>query len=356
MHHAKENSADTGKPVIRHSTLPKLAACPKYLPKPGPVGPAAERGTRMDAAIRRALEGDRSLLEGLTPEDKGPAEWAVALLQSYKMTGELETREEYLAMHTPGISHVGTADVLNRKLQWVADIKTGQLRDYYHQLAAYALACMERTFAQDWTGHVVYTDHKKVVSYIFEYAEAKRAIETVLAEVRDPNSQPRACDYCDWCARKDTCPAVVKPVEDGLAVVASPKQSLAEIRDRLLADPEKLAAFAVAWKAAEKEIGEPAIDRLKELLEAGEQVPGWKLSKTAPSEYYDADGILYVAKEASAPLEGLIEAMGGKMGSAKFAAWAGSLGVAPLTSHIRTGKPTTRLLQDRSKKQKALAN
>jgi hypothetical protein len=111
MHHAKENSADTGKPVIRHSTLPKLAACPKYLPKPGPVGPAAERGTRMDAAIRRALEGDRSLLEGLTPEDKGPAEWAVALFQDYKRNGELETREEYLAMHTPGISHVGTADV-----------------------------------------------------------------------------------------------------------------------------------------------------------------------------------------------------------------------------------------------------
>jgi hypothetical protein len=63
-----------------------------------------------------------------------------------------------------------------------------------------------------------------------------------------------------------------------------------------------------------------------------------------------------VAKEASAPLEGLIEAMGGKMGSAKFAAWAGSLGVQPLTSHIRTGKPTTRLLQDRSKKQKQLTN
>jgi hypothetical protein len=117
-----------------------------------------------------------------------------------------------------------------------------------------------------------------------------------------------------------------------------------------------LAEFAAQWKAVEKEIAEPALEKIREMLEAGEQVPGWKLSKTAPSEYYDADGILYVAKEASAPLEGLIEAMGGKMGSAKFAAWAGSLGVEPLTSHIRTGKPTTRLLQDRSKKQKALAN
>ena len=336
--------------------LPKLAACPKYVPKPGPAGPAAERGTKMDEAVRLGLRGDRSLLEGLPPEDKGPAEWAVALFQDYKRNGELETREEYLAMHTPGISHVGTADVLCNAMGWVGDLKTGQLRDYYHQMAAYALACMERGFLQDWVAHVVYADQQKVVSYRFDYAEAKRTIETLLAEVRDPNAQPRACDYCDWCARKDSCPAVVRPVEDGLAVIAAPKESLAEIRERLLGDPEKLAAFAVAWKAVEKEVGEPAMDRLKELLEAGEEVPGWKVSKSAPSEYYDADGILWVARETSAPLEGIIEALGGKMSATKFTAWAKSLGATPLNAHVRQGKAITRLLQDRSKKTKQLTN
>ena len=97
---------------IRHSMLPKLAQCPKFTPKEGPAGPAAERGTRIDRAVRLALQGDRTELEALVPEDRGPAEWAVQLFLSYKMTGELETREEFLAMHTPGISHVGTADVL----------------------------------------------------------------------------------------------------------------------------------------------------------------------------------------------------------------------------------------------------
>ena len=42
------------KTQIRHSMLPKLAACPKYLPKEGPAGPAAERGTLIDKAVRLA--------------------------------------------------------------------------------------------------------------------------------------------------------------------------------------------------------------------------------------------------------------------------------------------------------------
>lgn len=332
--------------------LPKLAQCPKYLSKEGPAGPKAERGTRIDKAVRLALQGDRSEIEALVPEDKAPAEWAVQLFLSYKMTGELETREEYLAMHTPGISHVGTADVLNEKVGWVADLKTGQMRDYYHQLAAYALAVMDRKFLNDFVGHVFYADHRKIVSYRFDYAEAKRAVERVLAEVRDPNAQPRACEYCDWCARKDTCPAVVKPVEEGLAVVQG-TTSLAEIRERLLADPERLGKFLTQWKAVEKEVTEPAEKRIRELLAADGEVPGWKLSKSNGSEYFDTEGILYAATQTNAPLEGLIEAMGGNLSGEKYRAWCASIGHEPLNAHVRTGKKTVRLLQDR-KKQKAL--
>ena len=338
---------------LRHSMLPKLAQCPKYLPKEGPVGPAAERGTRIDRAVRLALQGDRTEMEALAPEDRGPAEWAVELFLSYKMTGELETREEFLAMHTPGMAHVGTADVLNEKIGWVADLKTGAVRDYYHQILAYCLAVMERHFLQDFVGHVVYADERKVVSYRVTYPEAKRQIELLLAEVRDPRAEPRACDYCDWCARKDSCPAVVKPVEEGLAVVQG-SASLAEIRERLMADPERLGKFYTQWKAVEKElVKDKAPVRIKELLEAGVDVPGWKLGKESVSEFYDTEGILYAATQTNAPLEGLIKVMGGKLGGEKYRAWCASLGHEPLNAHVRTGKETVRLLQDR-KKPKAL--
>lgn len=334
---------------IRHSMLPKLAHCPKYQPKEGPAGPAAERGTRIDRAVRLALQGDRSEMEALVPEDRAPAEWAVELFLSYKMTGELETREEYLAMHTPGMAHVGTADVVNMRVGWVADLKTGAVRDYYYQLLAYCYAIMDKHFEQEWCAHVVYADERKVSSFRVTYEQAKGLLERLLAEVRDPNAQPRACDYCDWCALKDTCPAVVRPVEEGLAVVQG-TTSLAEIKDRLLADPETLGKFLTQWKAVEKEIADAASDRIKELLEAGEDVPGWRISKAKGSEYFDTEGILYAAKEKNAPLEGLIEVMGGKLGGEKYRAWCASLGHEPLNAHVRTGKETTRLLQDRKKK------
>ena len=337
--------------------LPKLAQCPKYQPKEGPAGPAAERGTRIDRAVRLALQGDRTELEALAPEDKAPAEWAVQLFLSYKMTGELETREEYLAMHTPGMIHVGTADVLNMRVGWVADLKTGAVRDYYYQLLAYCYAIMDKHFAQEWCAHVVYADERKVASFRVSYDQAKGLLERLLAEVRDPNAQPRACDYCDWCARKDTCPAVVQPVEEGLAVVQG--SSLSEIKERLLADPVTLGRFYTQWKAVESELIKDSVkdsvpNRIKELLEAGEEVPGWRISRAKGSEYYDTEGILYAAAQTNAPLEGLIEVMGGKLGGEKYRAWCASLGHEPLNAHVRTGKETTRLLQDR-KKQKALA-
>jgi len=126
------------------------------------------------------------------------------------------------------------------------------------------------------------------------------------------------------------------------------------MRERLFGDLRMLAEFAAQWKAVEKEIAEPALEKIRELLEAGEEVPGWKVSKGQPTEYYDADGILWVAKETSAPLEGIIEALGGKMSATKFTAWAKSLGATPLNAHVRQGKAITRLLQDRGKKQKQL--
>jgi hypothetical protein len=335
--------------------LPKLAACPKYRPTPGPAGPAAARGTVMDEAFRLGLQGDRSKIDALPAEDRPAVEWAVALMEDYKRIGTIEAREEYLAMHTPGISHVGTADAVCERMGWVADLKTGQLRGYAEQLAAYCYAMMHQTFEEEYAAHVLYCDQQLVKSYRFTLAQAREIVERILAEVRDPSAEPRACDYCDWCARKDTCPAVVRPVEEGLAVVQAPGASLAAIKERLLGDRELLAAFASQWKAVEKEVAKDALAVLKKILEGGEEVPGWRLSKSEGTEFWDADGILHAAREVSAPLEGLIKAMGGTMSGETYRAWCAEIGHVPVESQARKGKETTRLLQVK-KKTKQLKN
>ena len=47
---------------IRHSALPKLEECPCYESNPV-AGPAAQRGTNMDAALRLLLQGEGKDLE-----------------------------------------------------------------------------------------------------------------------------------------------------------------------------------------------------------------------------------------------------------------------------------------------------
>jgi hypothetical protein len=337
---------------IRHSMLPKLAECPKYTPKPGEAGPAAQRGTVMDEAFRLALQGDRSKLEALPAEDRPAVEWAVALLEDYKRTGAVEAREEFLAMHTPGIAHVGTADALCERLGWVADLKTGAVRSYMEQLAAYSYACMATRFEQEWTAHVLYCDHQLVKSYRFTLEQARQIVEQIIAEVNDPAAEPRASEYCRWCANENTCPAVVRPVEKGLALAAQPVTSLETILTTILDSPERMGEFLAQWKMAEKMVAEPVEKAMRARLENGAEVRGWKLIDVKGREYYDAEGIVWAAKQANASLEAVVLAMGGTMSGKAYREWLTQLGQEPLNAHTRTGTGSKQLRQVKPAKTK----
>ena len=306
----------------------------------------------MDEAFRLGLQGDRTKIDALPAEDRPAVEWAVALMEDYKRTGTVETREEYLAMHTPGIAHVGTADALCEKLGWLADLKTGALRGYMEQLAAYCYAMMHRTFAQEWTAHVLYCDHQVVKSYRFKFDEAKQMVEQIIAEVNDPAAEPRACEYCGWCANQNPCPAVVKPVEQGLALAAQPVTSLETILTAIMDSPERLGEFAAQWKLAEKLVAEPVMEAMKARLETGVEVPGWKLTEVKGREYFDVDGIVWAAKQGNTSIESVVLAMGGKMSGKVYRDWLTQLGQEPLNSHTRTGASTKQLRQVKVTKSK----
>jgi len=338
---------------IRHSMLPKLAECPKYTPKPGDAGPAAQRGTVMDEAFRLALQGDRSKIDALPAEDRPAVDWAVGLMEDYKRTGTVEAREEYLAMHTPGISHVGTADALCEKVGWVADLKTGQVRGYMEQLAAYCYAMMHKTFEDSYAAHVLYCDHKLVKSYRFTLEQAKGIVERIIAEVNDPAAEPRACDYCGWCANQNTCPAVVKPVEQGLAMVTTPVTTLETILGTIMDSPERMGEFFAQWKMAEKLVAEPVEKAMRARLDTGAEIAGWKLTEVKGREYADADAIAWAAKEANAEIKQVIEAMDIKVTGTKFREGVSALlGTNPPEGLIRTGMITKQLRQVKVTKSK----
>jgi hypothetical protein len=331
---------------ISPSMLPKLASCPVFVGASG-ASEAAERGTRIDAAIRNWIIGDfRAEIE--PEEDKTAVEWGVAKLRELAQEHLIETREEYLQMDVPGLSRPGTADAVCVGAKWVADVKTGQIRNYREQLAAYALACMDATWEDCWTAHVVYVDQQAVRSYEFTREQCERILADVVGMATSPLAQPQPCEYCDWCANKDRCKALVLQSKAALADIdATNADTLTIIRDRILADPAKHSDFVARYKWFVKEFGEPLTDALKERLQAGEEVDGWKLTNAANRRYVEpADAIPVIAK---CKPEQIYYATGGKISADKFLELAAEVGVEDAEKLVKSAPGTPQMRQVKKK-------
>jgi hypothetical protein len=329
---------------IRASSLPKLAECPVFVGASG-YSAAAERGTRIDGDIRDLVAGN-AVPVCESAEDNAAIDWGAGTLRSLAGGSFIETREEYLQMDVPGLSRSGTADALCVEEKWLADIKTGQIRNYREQMAAYALACMDAHWESAWTAHVVYVDQRVVRSYEFTREQAERIVGDVVGRATFSQAKPTPCQYCDWCANKEKCSALVVQSKHALADIAATNgDTLTIIRERLLASPEEHAEFVARFKWFAKEFGEPLTDALKDRLLAGEEVPGWKLTNPSPRRYVEPADILPLVKKMSP--EQAFYAGGGKMSADTFVEAAMSLGIdnpeqlvksAPGTPQMRSVK------------------
>jgi CRISPR/Cas system-associated exonuclease Cas4 (RecB family) len=334
---------------ISPSMLPKLASCPVFVGAGG-ASLAAERGTKMDGIIRAAFGAevkDSKIIE-LDSDDLVACEWGVATLQKLASGHPIETREEYLQMDVPGLSRPGTADAVCVGARWVADVKTGQIRNYREQLAAYALACMNATWEDKWTAHVVYVDQQAVRSYEFTREQCERIVQDVTGMATSPLAQPVPCEYCDWCANKDRCKALVLQSKAALAdISATNADTLTIIRDRILADPAKHSDFVARFKWFVKEFGDPLTDALKERLQAGEEIDGWKLTNAAQRRYVEPADVIPVISKVSP--EQVYFATGGKISPDKFLELAASVGVEDAEKLVKSAPGTPQMRQVKKK-------
>lgn len=331
---------------ISPSSLPKLAECALFTSAPG-ASAAAERGTLLDKALRELFMDDPTTFDTLSAEDKAAVEWGVNELRVLSGGYHVETREEHLGMEVPGLSRPGTADAVCVRAKWVADVKTGQVRNYRQQLAAYALACMQEHFADSWTAHVVYIDQRLRRTYDFTRDQAEATVSNLIAEASSRTAEPTPNEYCGWCANFNTCRAIVRQSSEALALVHS-SRTLEELRWEISSEPLKLSVFAANWKAAEKHLAEPLLDHLKARLSDGEEIPGWKVSSMAGRDYVEADAIAKAAANVSK--ETLILAMGGKMSGKNFRQFCADSGVEVDESAVKCGAPITTLRQIKTKK------
>ena len=333
---------------ISPSTLPKLAECALFEGASG-TSAAAERGTAVDVAIRNLIAGNElEPMADVVGFDFSPIAYGVEELKRLAKGSFVETREEYLAMAVPGLSKLGTADAVCKEQKWVADIKTGQVRDYRNQLMAYSLACMEDNFEMSWTAHVIYVDQAMIRSYDFTYEEAKQGTQRVIDRATSAEAKPTPSEYCSWCKHFNNCHAIVRQAESAIALIPDINgNSIDAIRQRILATAESMGAFAKEWKLAEKEIAEPVLGHLKTRLENGDEVPGWKLTSMSGRRFVEHKAIAKAAEGISN--ETLILAMGGKLSEKSYIEFCANNGVEPDTTAIKAGSPTTQLRQTKIK-------
>jgi len=303
---------------MRHSLLPKLAACSCFESKAGEAGPAAQRGTALDSAFRDALATGKLNDNNLSKDDAKAVKWAINQVKAIAGDEQIISNEDDLKVQTPGIEHIGTEDVRIPKKQTSCDLKTGIPRyHYYYQMAAYAYGNMEAYFCDEWTCYLIYCDQKEVVEHKFTLEKAKSIVEGILDAYADPNKQPTRCDYCSWCAKRDVCPQMVKPVIEVNALMDS-TSNLEALRQEIINDPSRLSRFLQLEKLFQSELVKPLKDAAKAKLDAGEELEGWRLSKVKGSEYFDRVSIVSAAISGKWGMDELVDALGGTMSGETF--------------------------------------
>lgn len=268
---------------LRPSALPKLAECPRYEGE-SEAGPAAERGTAMDSAFRAILNGSHvGWLPDANREDVVAVEWAVSAFRLLAGNAPIQAAEKDLRVSMLGME--GTADGACPEKLFSVDLKSGQVRDYEAQMAAYALGFMEREFCEEWTTHLLFCDERKIVSTRWTQQSAWDVVNPIIALAKDPQAAPTPCEYCSWCAKRWTCQTRLEPLSM-LLTGAPDKLDLVRIK----ADPADLGRLLDITYQIAKEDG--LHDELKSAARAHlldqKSVPGWRLQNGKKSEAVSA--------------------------------------------------------------------
>ncbi|XHR30582.1 MAG: hypothetical protein ACFUZC_08465 [Chthoniobacteraceae bacterium] len=121
------------------------------------------------------------------PDDLAVVEWAVTTLKVLAGDSPVITREEDCRVIIPWFENPGTADALVLGKFAHADLKTGAMRNYREQMAAYALGLMDVYFASEWTAYLLFCDQRELVTIHFTYAEANAVVGNVVITGVLPN-------------------------------------------------------------------------------------------------------------------------------------------------------------------------
>lgn len=305
--------------MIRASSLPKLALCGQYESAPG-SSDAAARGTRIDQLMRHMWITGELLDREQAQDEIDAAKWAVnQLIRLSENRAPVLVDEGKCRVYVPVIEYTGTMDAVCPRQRWLSDLKSGQKHNYREQMAAYALGCMAEHLEQEWTAHLLFCDQREVISETFTFKQAR---DIVAAAAGNVGTAPVINDYCGWCAKSLTCPARVDAAGKTLTATAS---GVPVDQDEgflaMLADPERLGLFLTRCRTFD-DFREAAESKARELLAAGNSVPGWRLQKPRVSEYVEENDVKLAVENGILGISDVIEAYGSMSASRARKLWS----------------------------------
>lgn len=272
---------------IRPSSLPKLQECPRFVGAPG-NSPEAARGTRIDGIFRDLVAGQSVMESAVDPEELAAAKWAAEKAQELLQDARyIESREDRMRMTIEAgfIRMEGTPDCIGVPQYGdtaiaFCDLKSGSVRDYRAQMAAYSLGLMQQHWMQDAIAYLIFCDEKRIVTHRFSMSEALEMVGEIATSALDINAKPQLCEYCGWCANQTTCEARLQAV----AVAENEVQTTQQDFKVRIEDPEFLGKFLTACSVVE-DFRDIAKEKAKEILAEGKQVPGWAVSSRKGLEF-----------------------------------------------------------------------
>ena len=260
---------------VRPSSLPKVKLCGHFVSDPV-SGPAAERGTRLDTAFRALIQGCEPSV-ALSPEEKESLAWAVASAKILAGGWPIVSDEAELRVEIPIIDMAGTSDAMVAGAHWHGDLKSGEVRDYEAQMAAYALGWMQDQGVSEWTAYLFYSDQRYVHTYRFTWESAEAIVRDALS-LRLSDAPPRPNAYCGWCAARFDCPARREELGNHLPI-SRESPEWAKIDSLTLARFCGFASVVDDWREAAR------AELTRRILENGEAYPpGVSLTNRKGSE------------------------------------------------------------------------
>lgn len=270
------------------SRLPFLEQCPGWIGD-GAASDAAERGTVIGALLAAYV------VDGVDPYTDAPEDWREAIRAGVERLDAICQRWPGLVWSAedrvdPGIPETaGYCDLVGRD-ELVGDavlieIKTGRgeraAAAHNRQIQSLALGLLVGGAAQV-TAYLLECDRDTVSEAVFADAAPLRSVVSslVLSATYAGERDLRAGPYCGYCGRREQCPASADTPRQAMEALGETTLTPASYAERLSPEAlgETLTRVAPLVACADAYLGALQA-RAMALIEAGAEVPGWRVKE-----------------------------------------------------------------------------